>query len=75
MLSEVELVAKCIEKLRARFTPMAGIVSGSAAYTPNEALDFDCCVIVYDDVNDRAVLRIDEIPVDLFVRGFNQTER
>ena len=75
MDSEDALVAECMHKLRDAYTPIAGIVCGSAAYRPSEALDLDLCIIVEEDVCDRAVLTICDVSVDLFVCGAPRTER
>ena len=75
LISEDALVVASIDKLRGRYAPLAGIVSGSAAYRPHEALDFDFCIIVEDDVCDRVAIRIDEVSVDLFVCGATRVKR
>jgi len=75
LISEDALIADCISNLHDRYNPIAGVVCGSAAYRPIEALDFDFCVIVDEDVCDRAALKIDGISIDLFVCGAIRTER
>ena len=57
-MNERELVDGCVVHLRGRYSVVSAIVVGSAASDPGKALDLDLCVVVKEEILDRARIRV-----------------